>query len=181
MKMKNNYTIYLIMAIMLTMASCQAIPKGAQPIPSFKVEKYLGTWYEVARLDFKFEENLTNTTATYSLISDSKIKVLNEGFDTLKNKWTEASGKAKFRDKTDEAALKVSFFGPFYAGYNVIAIKGDYEYALVAGSNTEFLWILARQPSIPDDIKLQFLNIAEDIGYNTSQLIWVAHDKIGEK
>ena len=157
--------------------SCSTIPKGAVAVKSFDKEKYLGKWYEIARLDFKFERDLNNTTAEYSLNSNGTIRVENRGYNIKKGKWEQAIGKAKFVREDDIAMLKVSFFGPFYAGYNVIAIDPDYKYALVAGKNLKYLWILSRDTTIPDDIKTKYLGIASEIGYNTSKLLWVEHNK----
>ena len=157
--------------------SCATIPKGAIAAKPFDKNRYLGKWYEIARKDFKFEKNLNNTTAEYSLNKNGTIKVVNRGYNTKKDKWSEAIGKAKFVDQENIAMLKVSFFGPFYAGYNVIAIDANYKYALVAGANIKYLWILSREISIPQEIKQDYLKIAKDIGYDTSDLIWVEHDK----
>ena len=158
------------------LTSCSSIPKNATAVQNFDADKYLGKWYEIARLDFKFEKDLNNTTAQYSKKSNGAIKVVNRGYNYVKKEWKESEGKAKFRGSDKVAELKVSFFGPFYSGYNVIAIDNDYQYALVAGKNTDYLWILSRQPSIPDNIKQNYLSIAEKIGYNTKDLIWVEHN-----
>lgn len=157
--------------------SCATIPKGATAVKPFNKEKYLGKWYEIARLDFKFERNLNNTTAHYSIRKDGKIKVDNKGFNTKTKKWEQAIGKAKFVENEKIAKLKVSFFGPFYSGYNVIAIDTDYKYALIFGKNLKYMWILSRETTIPENIKNNYLQIAKDIGYNTNELIWVEHDK----
>ncbi len=158
--------------------SCSnSIPEGAVAVKPFYKEKYLGKWYEIARLDFKYERDLDNTTAEYSLNDDGTIKVVNQGYNTKKGKWTEAIGKAKFVGEENIAMLKVSFFGPFYSGYNVIAIDEEYRYALVAGQSLDYLWILSRDTTIPDEIKNKYLKIAQEIGYNTSELIWVKHDR----
>ena len=109
---------------------------------------------------------------------NGSIKVDNQGYNTVKEKWNQALGKAKFVGDDTVAMLKVSFFGPFYAGYNVIAIDEDYQYALVAGASLEYLWILSREPNIPEDIKAKYLKVAEDAGYDTSKLLWITHDKI---
>lgn len=156
--------------------SCATIPNGAIAVKSFDKERYLGKWYEIARLDFKYERNLNNTTAEYSLNENGTIKVVNQGYNTKKEEWTQAIGKAKFVDEENIAKLKVSFFGPFYSGYNVIAIDDEYRYALVAGESLKYLWILSRRMDIPVDIKDKYLNIAREIGYNTDDLIWVKHD-----
>lgn len=173
----NNFIKLALFTILITNLACTTIPKGATAVQPFDKAEYLGKWYEIARLDFKFEKNLNNTTAEYSLREDGKIKVLNQGFNTVKEEWTEAVGKAKFVGDENVAKLKVSFFGPFYAGYNVIAIDEEYKYALVAGKNLDYLWILSRETTIPIDVKENYLSIAEEIGYNTADLIWVEHSK----
>jgi apolipoprotein D and lipocalin family protein len=162
---------------LLSLVSCSGIPKGVTAVSPFEKEKYLGKWYEIARFDFKFEEGLNNTTAEYSIRDDGKIKVVNRGYDYENETWEKAEGKAKFVKSDTIAMLKVSFFGPFYSGYNVIAIDPDYQYALVAGSSREYLWILSREKTIPESIKNQYLNKAETLGFDTSELIWVDHNK----
>lgn len=168
-----------MIAILLSslLNSCSSIPKTAKAVHPFDKTKYLGKWYEIARLDFKFERNLNNTTAEYSLMKNGNIKVDNKGFNYKKNKWEQAIGKAKFRGTDTVAQLKVSFFGPFYAGYNVIALDKEYQYALVAGRNLDYMWILSRRATIPEDIKQEYLNIAKQLGYDTGKLIWVKQDK----
>ena len=157
--------------------SCATIPKGAVAVKPFDKEKYLGKWYEIARKDFKFERNLSNTTAEYSLNENGTIKVNNQGYNTIKGEWKQAIGKAKFVGEEKTAMLKVSFFGPFYSGYNVLAIDDEYKYALIAGESTKYLWILSREVNIPEEIKDKYLKIAKEIGYNTDDLVWVEHDK----
>ena len=177
--MKTNKLVYLaLLGIgIFGLNSCTTIPKSAIAVKPFDKEKYLGKWYEIARLDFKFEKNLNNTTANYTLNENGSIKVVNKGFNTKKEKWEESTGKAKFVGKSDVAMLKVSFFGPFYAGYNVIALDKDYKYALVAGRNLDYLWILSRETTIPQDVKNDYLKIAQNIGYKTDELLWIKHDK----
>lgn len=157
----------------LLLNSCASIPQGAQAVQSFDSDRYLGKWYEIARMDLRFERNLINVTATYSENDNGTIKVVNRGYEPDKKIWKEAIGKAKFRKDAKTAALKVSFFGPFYSGYNVIAIDSDYKYALVAGSKLDYMWILSREKEIPEDIKQDYLAKAEKVGYDTSKLIWV--------
>src|SRR5690606_15589272 len=130
-----------------------SIPKGAHAIRPFDLKKYIGKWYEIARLDMRFEKNLNNVTAEYSLNEDGSVRVDNRGYDYLSDKWKESIGKARFVHTPDEGRLKVSFFGPFYSGYNVIALDPGYRYALVAGSNLNYLWILSREPGIPTSVQ----------------------------
>ncbi len=157
--------------------ACTSIPKNAKAVHHFDANKYIGTWYEIARIDFFFEKNMNNTSAQYSLDKKGNIIVLNSGYNYNKNKWEEAKGLAKFRNNKDIAELKVSFFGPFYSGYNVIALDNNYQYALVAGKNLNYLWILSRTKNIPDNIKSKYLDLAKEIGYDTSKLIWVQHNR----
>ncbi len=177
--MKAPYLIgSLVSFIMITtFFSCRTIPDGATAVEPFEKERYLGKWYEVARLDNRFERNMNNVTAEYSLNDDGTIKVVNRGYDTLKGQWEQATGKAKVAGNDNVGMLKVSFFGPFYSGYNVIAIDEDYQYALVAGNSLKYLWILSRRTSIPEEIKSEYLKIAEDIGYKTEDLLWITHHR----
>ena len=177
MKALHQICFLLICATMTAFLSCASIPDGATAVKPFDKERYLGKWYEIARKVFKYERNLNNTTAEYSLNPDGTIKVDNQGYNTKKEEWKQAIGKAKFVGEENIAMLKVSFFGPFYSGYNVIAIDDEYRYALVAGKNLKYLWILSRETSIPVEVKEKYLKIAEGIGYNTADLIWVEHDK----
>src|SRR5438046_321664 len=107
--------MFLTAIIPIFLNSCKTIPTGAVATKPFDVNRYLGNWYEIARIDFRFEKNLNNTTANYSLNPDGTIRVVNRGFNYKTGKWKEAAGKAKFVSDTNEAKLKVSFFGPFYA------------------------------------------------------------------
>lgn len=175
--MKTTRIMTATILSLLTFAGCATIPRGANAFQPFEVDRYLGKWYEIARFDYRFERNMNNVTATYTLNDDGTIQVLNRGFDTIRNEWKQAIGKAKFRRDTNEARLKVSFFGPFYAAYNVIAMDADYKYALVAGSSTKYIWFLSREKNMPIDIKNDFLKIAKEIGYDISALIWVEHGK----
>lgn len=156
--------------------SCRTIPAGAKAVKPFNKEKYLGKWYEIARMDFKWERGLNNVTAHYSPNPDGTIKVVNRGYDYTKKTWKESIGKAKPVSDPNEAKLKVSFFGPFYSGYNVIAIDPGYRYALVMGKNRNYLWLLSRETTMPEDVRNRYLRIAQNVGYNTDQLVWVAHN-----
>jgi apolipoprotein D and lipocalin family protein len=177
MKQKKIIPVFILSIAFFTFFSCSTIPEGVVAVKPFAKEKYLGKWYEIARLDFKYEKNLNNTTAEYSINDNGTIKVQNRGYDVKKEKWEQATGKAKFIENDQIGRLKVSFFGPFYSGYNVIAIDKDYKYALVAGESLKYLWILSREQIIPNDIKEKYLKKAEAIGYNTSDLVWVEHNK----
>jgi len=162
--------------LFINLFSCVSIPKGVEPVSNFDKQKYLGTWYEIARLDFKFEKGLDHVTANYSLRSDGLIKVVNTGYDTARRKWRTSVGKAKSAGPEGEGRLKVSFFGPFYAGYNIIALDSDYRNALVAGNNTSYLWILSREKEMPAAIKDRYLMLAKRSGYDTAKFVWTKQD-----
>ncbi|WP_316928917.1 lipocalin family protein [Mucilaginibacter paludis] len=159
-------------AIAMNFLSCVTIPKGAKAVSPFRKDSYLGKWYEIARMDFKFEKNLDHVTAEYSLNPDGSIRVDNKGYNYVKKQWKQSIGKAKFVKTPDAARLKVSFFGPFYAGYNVIAIDPEYKYAMVAGNNLDYLWLLSREKDIPAAIQTAYLKQAQNLGYDVSKLVW---------
>ncbi len=182
--MKKEIKKNLLGGLLLAVASVSAvwvrnyyktIPKGIIPLKPFDVKKYVGKWYEVARMNYRFENNLKNVTADYSLNEDWSVKVVNRGYNTKKNKYEEVSGKAIFAKSNDEGALKVSFFGPFYTGYNVIALDKDYKYALVVGRNRDYLWLLSRSRIMPDNIKQKYLQVAKGLKFDISKLTWTEH------
>lgn len=180
--MLNYKTIGIIAASVVTAAGflfrrlSSKIPQKATAIKHFDINRYMGKWYEIARFDFKFERYMNNTTANYSLQDDGTVKVVNRGFNYKTNKWKEAVGKAKFRDDANEAKLKVSFFGPFYSPYNVIALDDEYRFALIAGKNLDYIWILSREKNIPENIKQSYVAKAKSIGYDTSLFVWIKHN-----
>ena len=162
--------------IFLLITGCAGIPKGLTPVTGFDKEKYLGTWYEIARLDHSFERNMTNVSANYSMGPKGDIRVVNRGFDTEKNAWKSIEGRAKFVSDPDVGSLKVSFFGPFYGGYHVIALdKEDYRYAMVAGPNRSYLWILSREKNLAAAIQADLISQAAAWGFETDNLIMVDH------
>lgn len=163
--------------LILFMQSCVYVPEKATIVRNFDANRYLGTWYEIARFDHRFEKDMDNVIAQYKLNDKGDVIVRNSGYDTLRKEWKSADGLAKFRGDRTEAALKVSFFGPFYSGYNVVALDSNYQYALVAGKNLDYLWILSREKSIPDSVKTAYIAQAKAIGYDVSKFIWVNQDQ----
>jgi apolipoprotein D and lipocalin family protein len=166
----------LLLFAVLALAGCTGIPEGIDPVDNFELEPYLGTWYEIARLDHSFERGLSNVTAVYSLREDGGVGVLNRGYRTEKRKWDEAEGKAYFIGDPSVGRLKVSFFGPFYGAYNIFELGENYEYSMVAGPDRSYLWILAREARLPQAMLDELLSKAEAAGYDTSELIFVEHD-----
>ena len=165
----------ILLALLIT--GCTGIPEGVKPVDNFKLEKYLGKWYEIARLDHSFEQGLTRVTANYGLREDGGLRVINRGYSAKENKWKEAEGKAYFVRGSDQGYLKVSFFGPFYGAYIVVELDHEnYQYSLVSGPDKSYLWLLARGPEIREDIKDILIGKAKALGFDTSKLIYVNHD-----
>jgi len=171
-----NLIYYLLPLLALLMVGCTSIPDGLQPVKNFDAARYLGTWYEIARLDHSFERGLTQVSASYTQRADGGIDVLNRGFDPVKNTWRDAQGRAYFLQGPHIASLKVTFFWPFYGGYHVIALDPDYRYALIAGPSREYLWILARDKRLPPAVQAELIHTARQAGFNVDALILVKQD-----
>jgi apolipoprotein D and lipocalin family protein len=165
-----------LLILVIFAAGCTGVPKDVSPVKGFDVSRYLGTWYEIARLDHSFERGLEQVTAEYSLRDDGGIRVVNQGFNSEKKRWEKAEGKAYFIGPSDVGRLKVSFFGPFYGGYNIIDLDHEhYRYSLVCGPDKSYLWILARQPALDKSSIDDLLDKASALGFDTNQLIFVNH------
>lgn len=170
--------IFLLSSLALSqIALSKTPPAGVVPVDNFDLERYLGKWYEVARTDNRFERNLENVTATYTLREDGGIGVHNRGWNTKKDKWSEVDGRAYKIGAPDDASLKVTFFWPFYAGYHVFELDHEgYQYALVSGDDHSYMWLLARTPQLPKSTVDALLEKAEKAGFAIDELIWVAHE-----
>jgi apolipoprotein D and lipocalin family protein len=168
-----RHPVLLMLMAFLPFPNAIAMPDGASAITGFSLERYLGTWYEIARLDHRFERGLTQVTATYSLRADGGVKVSNRGYKEKTGKWSDAQGKAYFVEEPDIGRLKVSFFGPFYGAYNIIDLDQDnYSYALVIGNNTKYMWILARESELEPSVLESLLSKARHLGFATDELIY---------
>ena len=161
-------------AMLAAAAGCgtKGPPPGVQPVAGFDLPAYLGTWHEIARLDHAFERGLEQVRAEYSLNEDGSVRVLNSGYDPAKKKWKTAAGRARFAGAPNVASLEVSFFRPFYGGYHVFALDPR-TYALVAGDTRDYLWLLARETTLPDALRTELLTQAAAAGFDTNALIWV--------
>ena len=135
--------------LVCVLAGCTGVPKGIDPINEFDLEQYYGKWYEVARLDHRFERGLHDVSAEYSVADNGLVQVKNRGFNVAKQKRSEAIGKARFKSDTETGHLLVSFFGPFYASYVIFELD-DYNQAYIVGNNRKFLWFLSRTPDVSD-------------------------------
>jgi apolipoprotein D and lipocalin family protein len=163
----------LLILSTLLLSACLGMPERVKPVSGFELNKYLGKWYEVARLDHSFEEGLSQVTAEYSLRDDGGVLVVNRGFFAEDNIWKEAEGKAYFVNADTEAYLKVSFFGPFYGSYVVFELDhDDYQYAFISGPNHKYLWLLSRTPTVKPELIEKFKRMSADRGFDTTKLIF---------
>lgn len=164
-----------LIVVLVGLSACSTTPPdGITAVTPFDISRYMGKWYEVARLDHSFERGLSDVSAQYQAQADGSVTVINRGFNTKKSEWKEAVGKAKFIGDNQRASLKVSFFGPFYGGYHVMALdQKDYRWAMVVGPNRDYLWILCRDKHLPSGVREQLLAQAQQNGIDVSKLIWV--------
>ncbi len=165
-----------IVFISFWLAACTAAPDGIKPIKLFDLPRYLGTWYEIARLDHSFERGLDQVSAEYSLHENGSVKVLNKGFNVDDQRWEDAEGLASFVGDENIAHLKVSFFGPFYGAYIVFDLDDDYQTAYVTSYNKSYLWFLSRTPKVDERAMNRFINTVEAKGFETEALIFVNQD-----
>lgn len=171
---------YFLFIVIFLLTSCTGkAPDHITPVQTFDAQRYIGTWYEIARLDNRFERGLNRVTADYSLRDDGGITVVNRGYSEEKNEWKTAEGKAYFVDQPNVGHLKVSFWGPFYSAYVVVALdEVHYQYALVAGADDDYLWILARTPTLEPAVYDSLVAKAKSLGFETEKLIKVEHGEL---
>jgi len=163
-----------LVSLFLLLGGCVGMPDGVRPVSDFELERYLGNWYEIARLDHSFERGLSRVTAEYSLRDDGGVRVVNRGYDAKAGKWKESVGKAYFVEDENLGYLKVSFFGPFYGSYVVFELEQDqYQHAFISGPNTSYLWLMSRTPNVSEEVVALFLERAEALGFETDELIFV--------
>ena len=171
----------LALFVLFLLTACMGVPDNVKVVESVNASQYLGTWYEIARLDQSFERGLEKITATYTAKDDGGIKVLNRGYNIKAKEWKEAEGKAYFVDppnanKTNTGKLKVSFFEPFYGAYNIIALDANYQHVMICGPDKTYLWILSRTPQLAEPIKQDLITRANALGFATDKLIYVEHN-----
>ena len=165
---------YLLFCFLLV--GCTGTPQGVVPVDNFDLQRYLGRWYEIARLDHSFERGLEAVTADYTMREDGGVRVINTGRSIETGAVKQAEGRAYFVQGPNQGHLKVSFFGPFFGSYIVFELDAqDYQYAFVAGNNRNYLWLLARTPQVPDSLIEHFESQVAALGFDIQQLIYVAH------
>ena len=167
--MKTIIALLVFSSVMLLPMTINAAAGDLQPVPNFNLKRYLGKWYEIARMPASFEKGLDSVTATYSLKDNGAVKVENAGMK--KGKTKRAVGRAKFADDSAVGYLRVSFFWPFYADYMVIALDDDYRYAMVASSH-KYLWILCREPKLDEAVLHELVNKAKTLGFDVAKLYY---------
>ena len=160
-----------ILLVASLLSGCAGVPKDLTVVGKFEPNRYLGTWYEIARLDHSFERGLINVTAHYEALPKDAIRVINRGYDPAAKQWRQVEGKALFVSQRDVGRLKVSFFGPFYGAYNIIDLdRANYSYALVCGPNRSYFWILSREPEMDSGLLTEFVAHAKSSGFDTEHL-----------
>ena len=164
----------LLFLCVLVLAGCVGRPENIVPVSNFDTTRYLGKWYEIARLDHSFERGLSHVTADYSLRQDGGLKVLNRGYKDADAVWKDAEGKAYFVDNKDVGYLKVSFFGPFYGSYIVFDLdQQNYSYSMISGPDKSYFWLLSRTPTMDPALQQRLIEKAGSLGFDTSKLIYV--------
>ncbi len=170
-----------ILLCLLFLGGCTGIPDNASAVQGFELDRYLGTWYEIARLDHRFERGLSEIQAEYSLRDDGGVQVINRGYDREAGEWRSAEGKAYFIGEPDVGRLKVSFFGPFYGAYNIIELdRENYRYSLVVGPDTSYLWILSREPTLDAATLERLVAKAGKLGFAVDALIYPEHGVVAQ-
>ena len=167
----------LIIATFLSVVSGGCSPKKhLSTVDAVELSRYVGKWYEIARLPNSFEKKLTCVTANYALKENGGIKVTNKGFNTEKQEWEEANGHAKVPDPENPGELRVSFFRPFYGDYYIIELDPNYEHVLVGSPSRKYLWILARNKSIKVEVYDDYLKTAKQLGFDTHNIHRTSQD-----
>ncbi len=158
----------------ISLFSCTGVPGDLKPVQDFELERYLGKWYEIARLDHKFERNMNNVSATYIASESGEIQVVNRGYDAKSGEWKSIQGVARPVGNENTGSLKVSFFGPFYGGYHIVDLDQEkYRYAMVVGPSRSYFWILSRNKEMDEALLDQLLTRAAGMGIDTKKIILV--------
>lgn len=166
--------ILIVICTLVGMGGCRSNSDGAvidnRTVQTFDVARFMGKWYEIARYDHRFEEGMTRVSATYTLLDDGRIEVLNSGYKN--GKYKEIKGKAKQPNPADPGKLKVSFFLWFYSDYYVLILDPEYRYVVIGSSSDKYLWIMSRQPDLAEDVIRDLLDQLRERGYDTAKLIY---------
>lgn len=165
----------ILICIMFLFTACSSKNPPLQTVEKVDLERYLGTWYEIARYEHFFEKDCKNVSANYSIMDEETIKVINKCTKIQTNEKKEALGRAYATDFTN-SKLKVSFFRPFYGDYWVLILDEKYDYVVVGTPSREYLWILSRTSNLDEKIKKEILQKLPTLGFDTSKLIWTIQE-----
>jgi apolipoprotein D and lipocalin family protein len=160
------------------LSGCGGVPRGLQPVQNFDLRRFEGHWYEIARLDHRYERGLTRVSIDYRALPDDRVEIDSRGYDTIRREWRSQNGIARFQGSRNEASLEVSFLDAFHSGYNVLYIDPGYRYALVAGSNRHYFWLLSRTPQLDSSVIESLLARARVWGFDTAALHYIR--QVGE-
>jgi len=167
----------ILFLVVVFLGGCVGVPEGITPVNGFDQSAYLGQWYEIARLDNRFEKGMSQVTANYSLNQDGSIRVLNKGYVDAEQDWAEAEGRAVFVETSTLGHLKVSFFGPFYSSYIVFDLAEDYSHSYVTSRDKEYLWYLSRTPTVSDADKNRFIERVKALGFTYQDILFIDQSK----
>lgn len=159
----------LVFALFCVFSCSSPLTVDNSAVSTVDLNRYMGKWYEIARFDHRFERDMTQCTATYTLLGDDKVEIENKGLKD--GEWKISMGKGKLTETP--GVFDVSFFGPFYSDYRIMMLASDYSYALVGGDSDDYLWILSRSPKLKQDTLDKIVAEAKARGYKTEDLIWV--------
>ena len=173
--MKNIFKLLAFVSITILFTACSSKNPPLQTVQKVEINRYLGTWYEIARYEHFFEKDCKNVSANYSMLDEDTIKVINRCTKIQTNEKKEALGRAYAIDNTN-SKLKVSFFRPFYGDYWVLILDENYDYVVVGTPSREYLWILSRKPNLDEKIKNEILQKLPNLGFDTSKLIWTIQE-----
>lgn len=173
--MKNLFKTSALICIVLLFTACSSKNPPLQTVQKVDINRYLGTWYEIARYEHFFEKDCKNVSANYSMLDEQTIKVVNRCTNMITNEKKEAIGRAYAVDDTN-SKLKVSFFRPFYGDYWVMILDENYDYVVVGTPSREYLWILSRKPILDEKIKNEILQKLPTLGFDASKLIWTIQE-----
>ena len=173
MKLRLNF--FLLIASVFLFTACSSKNPPLQTVSKVDLNKYLGTWYEIARYEHFFEKDCKNVTANYSIMDENLIQVINSCVKITTNEKKEAKARAYAVDNTN-SKLKVSFFRPFYGDYWVLILDKNYDYVVVGTPNREYLWILSRNKTITAEVKNSILEKLPSLGFDASKFIWTIQE-----
>lgn len=166
----------ILVLMILFFAGCIKKDPYLPTVKKVDIQKYKGTWYEIARFEHFFEKGCKNVTATYELKENGDIKVINSCQMIEDDSKKEATGIARVVDKTTNSKLEVSFFRPFWGDYWIIDIYGDYETALVGTPSREYLWILSRSKTIDKNLKEKIVKKLPSLGFDPKKFVWTIQE-----